>query len=135
MQSCRLCESDSVNCRLILYSYNAKVHRHIPKLSALLSGLSEKLIAPLKVIIMHAIPQPEDRGDWSPDWVSWDKFLEEGHKSQIGRTPSGDIAWTRMGFDAPLWILFSSGTTGRPKCASSLLSIFGGNSSLLFIGQ
>ena len=105
---------------LTLSRYNGKVHRHIPKLSALLSGLSDKSISPLKVIIIHAIPQPEDRGDWSYDWISWDQFLEEGNEHPVGRTPSGDIAWTRMAFDAPLWILFSSGTTGRPKSVSPL---------------
>jgi acetoacetyl-CoA synthetase len=26
-----------------------------------------------------------------------------------------EIAWERVGFDDPLWVLFSSGTTGRPK--------------------
>jgi acyl-coenzyme A synthetase/AMP-(fatty) acid ligase len=97
-------------------SYNGKVHRHIPKLSVLLSGLSEKSITPLKVIIMHSIPQMEDRTDWFPDWISWDSFLDEGNKSRAGGTHSGDVPWRRMTFDAPLWILFSSGTTGKPKC-------------------
>ncbi|KAG5651428.1 hypothetical protein H0H81_008658 [Sphagnurus paluster] len=95
--------------------YNAKVHRHIPKLSALLSGLAEKGIAPAKVIIIHTIEQTEDRADWSQEWISWDAFVEEGSKSKLGRTASGEIEWERGSFDAPLWILFSSGTTGRPK--------------------
>ncbi|RDB22609.1 Acetoacetyl-CoA synthetase [Hypsizygus marmoreus] len=95
--------------------YNAKVHRHIPKLFALLAGLQQKSIAPSKVIIIHATPRVEDRGDWSPEWVSWDAFISEGRESKLGRTPSGEIEWNRGSFDAPLWILFSSGTTGRPK--------------------
>ncbi|KAF5388239.1 hypothetical protein D9615_000421 [Tricholomella constricta] len=95
--------------------YNAKVHRHVPKLSALLSGLSKKDIAPSKVIVIHPIPQVEDRGDWSSEWISWDAFLAEGRNCKLGRTSSGEIEWNRGSFDAPLWILFSSGTTGRPK--------------------
>src|SRR5690606_30782172 len=27
-----------------------------------------------------------------------------------------DISYTRVGFDHPLFIMFSSGTTGKPKC-------------------
>ncbi|MEO3428049.1 acetoacetate--CoA ligase [Pelagibius sp. CAU 1746] len=30
--------------------------------------------------------------------------------------PAGEIAFTRMPFNAPLYIMFSSGTTGKPKC-------------------
>ncbi|KAG6919424.1 hypothetical protein DXG01_006307 [Tephrocybe rancida] len=95
--------------------YNAKAHRHIPKLVALLSGLSKKGITPSKVIVIHTIPQPEYREDWLPDWTSWDAFLAEGHSCKLGRTASGEIEWVRGSFDAPLWILFSSGTTGKPK--------------------
>lgn len=97
------------------FRYNAKVHRHIPKLVALLSGLQDKNIAPLKVIIIHTIPQVEERGDWSPEWIAWDDFVAEGREYQLGLAYSGEIEWNRGSFDAPLWILFSSGTTGRPK--------------------
>ena len=34
----------------------------------------------------------------------------------LGPFGPGDIAFNRMEFDAPLAILFSSGTTGKPKC-------------------
>ncbi|KAG6873321.1 hypothetical protein C0995_000474 [Termitomyces sp. Mi166 len=95
--------------------YNAKVHRHIPKLTALLSGLSKRNLAPSKVIVIHALPQREDRGDWLAEWTPWDTFLAEGRSCKLGRTPSGDIEWLRGSFNAPLWILFSSGTTGKPK--------------------
>ncbi|KAG6854774.1 hypothetical protein C0991_001201 [Blastosporella zonata] len=95
--------------------YNAKVHRHVPKVLALLSGLSKRSIAPPKVIVIHAIPQIEDRGDWLPDWTSWDAFVAEGGSCKLGRTSSGEINWVRGSFNTPLWILFSSGTTGKPK--------------------
>lgn len=98
-----------------LTSYNSKVHQHIPKLTALLSGLEKKDIIPAKVVIIHTIPQPENREAWSSEWVSWDDFVGEGRATRRGRTPSGEIEWNRLPFDYPLWILFSSGTTGRPK--------------------
>ncbi|KAF7776145.1 hypothetical protein Agabi119p4_4538 [Agaricus bisporus var. burnettii] len=77
--------------------YNQKVHNHIPKLSQLLAGLSE------------------DRSGWEPGWIGWDAFIEDGRNSKKGITPQGEIEWNRLPFDAPLWILFSSGTTGKPK--------------------
>jgi len=50
-----------------------------------------------------------------PDWVSWQDFISAGEACKLGRSAEGEIQWYRHGFDAPLWILFSSGTTGRPK--------------------
>lgn len=94
--------------------YNAKVHPHLPKLEQLLSGLAKKGLAP-KVIIIHTIPQTVDHTAWADDWTSWEKYLQEGRTSQLGRDSSGEIEWHRASFDWPLWILFSSGTTGPPK--------------------
>ena len=37
-----------------------------------------------------------------------DELLEDG--------PSSLDGWPRLPFDQPLWVLFSSGTTGAPKC-------------------
>ncbi|KAL0950017.1 hypothetical protein HGRIS_010025 [Hohenbuehelia grisea] len=101
--------------------YNAKVHPHLPKLSTLLAGLAGKVATP-KVIIIHAIPQQEDQAGWAKDWVSWDNFLASGKVSQLGRTPSGEIEWRRGSFDWPVWILFSSGTTGMLALNTSYAS-------------
>jgi acetoacetyl-CoA synthetase len=90
------------------------VHQHLPKLSALLLGLSNKFPSP-KVIIIHSIAQ-ETYQPWEPDWVSWEDFVQEGAQHKLGRSADGEIEWHRLSFDAPLWVLFSSGTTGRPKC-------------------
>lgn len=92
--------------------YNAKVHNHLPKLSELLIGLKDKSIDPT-VIILHAVPQVQDRSGWSEDWVTWDSFMTKGREAKIGRTPSGEIMWHRGSFNDPLWILFSSGSTGK----------------------
>jgi len=45
---------------------------------------------------------PLDRGVWYADWMA--------------PYAAGPIDYRRMPFDAPLYILFSSGTTGKPKC-------------------
>ncbi|KAJ6485031.1 acetoacetyl-CoA synthetase [Mycena vitilis] len=90
--------------------YNAKVHDHLPKLSALISGLSGK--SP-KIVIMHPIPYAEDRSRYLDGWVSWEDFIMQGEAEKLGRTPSGEIIWHRASFNWPLWILFSSGSTGK----------------------
>lgn len=94
-------------------SYNNKVHPHLPKLSALLSGLSGKIPQP-KVVVASILGGSECPG-WENDWIKWDDFVTDGKQRQFGRTESGEIEWKRLPFDTPLWILFSSGTTGRPK--------------------
>jgi len=95
--------------------YNSKLHYHTPKVSALLQKLSRKGLQPSKVIIIHAIPQTTKNTEWHKDWTNWEAFVAEGRTAELGRTSSGDIKWLPLPFDAPLWILFSSGTTGRPK--------------------
>lgn len=38
--------------------------------------------------------------------VDWEEFLDKRE---------GEVSFVRMGFNEPIWILFSSGTTGKPK--------------------
>ena len=42
----------------------------------------------------------------------WEDFTESG-KATPGE--SSKVVYERMGFNEPIWILFSSGTTGKPK--------------------
>jgi len=80
--------------------------------TSLLAGLRERGREPRQVIVINAV---ESKQNWDPEWASWENFLASGKKAGLGRTDSGEIAFKRLPFDWPLWILFSSGTTGKPK--------------------
>src|SRR6185437_16089229 len=53
------------------------------------------------VVVAYSGEQPAQ----VPGVLSWDEFLSE----------PADLTFERVPFDAPLWIVYSSGTTGRPK--------------------
>ncbi|KAJ7068285.1 acetoacyl-CoA synthetase [Mycena amicta] len=92
--------------------YNGKVHDHLPKVSAVLAGLASKSVPAPKVVIMNSLPYSQE---WQAGWTTWDDFIHQGEADKLGRTPSGEIIWYRASFNWPLWILFSSGSTGSPK--------------------
>ncbi|EIN10628.1 acetoacetate-CoA ligase [Punctularia strigosozonata HHB-11173 SS5] len=96
--------------------YNGKVHHHLPKLASLLDSLKKRVPEMPQVVVIPKVSStvPVSRG-WENGWISWRDFVDSGTKCRLGRTPDGEIEWRRQSFDWPLWILFSSGTTGRPK--------------------
>jgi acetoacetyl-CoA synthetase len=85
------------------YHYNGKTHDVRPKVAEVLEGLPtvEQTII---------VPYADDAPDVSMlrGATLWDDFTE-------GFAP-GEIDFVRRGFDHPLYILYSSGTTGKPKC-------------------
>ena len=85
------------------YSYNG---RSIDSLSRVREAL-ERLPSVQRVIV---VPYLEDDPDL--DALPLAKTLEE----TIAPFPAGEIAFRRLPFGHPLYILFSSGTTGIPKC-------------------
>ena len=56
------------------------------------------------VIVPYVAEQPDLTGVHDP--IRWDHFLDD----------DGELAFEQLPFDHPLYILFSSGTTGVPKC-------------------
>ncbi len=84
------------------YDYNGKSHNVLAKASEIAAGL-DKLQA--SIIVPYS---GEAKPDPDFDAVTMQDF--------IAPYAAGEISFERFAFDHPLYILFSSGTTGKPKC-------------------
>lgn len=82
------------------YRYNGKTFRT----DEVVRRLHDK-IPSVKTIV--SIPYPVDEANILGD-VRWQEFL--------GSEEVPELSFTQVPFDHPLYILFSSGTTGTPKC-------------------
>jgi acetoacetyl-CoA synthetase len=82
------------------YFYAGKTHDLRQKLASVVAQLP----AVKRVVI---IPYVQNSGSEIPRSVMWDDFLD-GH--------STELACEQLPFDHPLYIMYSSGTTGVPKC-------------------
>ncbi|KAI8324965.1 acetoacetate-CoA ligase [Martensiomyces pterosporus] len=85
--------------------YNGKVYSHVDKLAAVAKELPS---AKKVVIIPFGDNESRDvssvaRACW------WDAFI-------AGADADAALQFEQLPFDHPLYILFSSGTTGKPKC-------------------
>jgi acetoacetyl-CoA synthetase len=85
------------------YHWNGQAHDRRAEVAALRRALPTLRAT---VSIPHLdTPPPAEAGDDAGGNVSWAEAI--GHPA--------DLQFTRVDFAAPLWVLFSSGTTGRPK--------------------
>ncbi|KAJ2453868.1 hypothetical protein EV183_001938 [Coemansia sp. RSA 2336] len=87
--------------------YNGKLHSHMDKLAA----VARQLPSVAKVVV---IPFADDSAagiDLSPipHACLWSDFIATAESD-------AELAYEQLPFDHPLAILFSSGTTGKPKC-------------------
>jgi acetoacetyl-CoA synthetase len=85
------------------YLYNGQRHdvlERVREIAERLPGLRKVVVVP------HLEPKP-DIGD-IPKAVLLEEWLRR-------HTPA-DIDWAQLPFDHPVYILFTSGTTGKPKC-------------------
>jgi acetoacetyl-CoA synthetase len=73
-----------------------------------LAAVAAKLPSVKRMVVVDYIGQADATAAKLPNGVTWDAFT--------GEHAPGDIAFARLPFDHPLYILFSSGTTGVPKC-------------------
>ncbi|MBC6440730.1 MAG: acetoacetate--CoA ligase [Rhodospirillales bacterium] len=85
------------------YVYGGKTFDSRPRVAGILAAMPG-----IEAIVV--VPHVEVDPDLStlPNAVSWDQAT--------ARVPAGDIPFNRVPFDHPLFIMYSSGTTGAPKC-------------------
>ncbi|WP_017523571.1 acetoacetate--CoA ligase [Pusillimonas noertemannii] len=81
------------------YRYNGKVHER----GGIVSELLEKLPS-IERVVHVAGPAAASLPNW-PSCVSWQQAIAR----------DAPLAYARLPFDHPLWIVYSSGTTGIPK--------------------
>merc|ERR1712038_230950 len=91
-------------------SYNMKTHDHLAKLSQVVNQLSSVE----KVVIIPFIHETENINIHQlKNSIFLDDFLETGKQSD-GTYP--ELTYEQLPFNHPLFIMYSSGTTGAPKC-------------------
>jgi acetoacetyl-CoA synthetase len=85
------------------YRYNGDEHSSLERVRE----IAEKLPTLRKIVVVPHLDPQVDVSD-IPKAVRLDEWLR--------RYTPGNIAFAQLPFDHPLYILFTSGTTGKPKC-------------------
>lgn len=81
------------------YRYNGKVHDRVALVGDLLQALPS---------VQHVVHVPGPQSDGTPSWpgaLAWNDLVSQPEPLQFERLP----------FSHPLWVVYSSGTTGLPK--------------------
>ena len=84
------------------YRYNGQEHDTLERVREIV----ERLPTLRKAVVVPSLDEHVDVSD-VPKAVRLDEWLR--------RYTAGDIAFAQLPFDHPLWVLYSSGTTGLPK--------------------
>jgi acetoacetyl-CoA synthetase len=84
------------------YRYGGKVYDRRAELAGIIGGLPS-----LEYVVGLSRHAPFDLATGEARLLSWESLFD--------REPAADFRFEQVAFDAPLWILFSSGTTGLPK--------------------
>jgi acetoacetyl-CoA synthetase len=85
------------------YIYNGQVHQSLDKVAGVLSDLGS---SPTVVVVPYGSTQPDIRA--LPGAVHWNDY------AAAGAPPTLEFA--QLPFAHPVYIMYSSGTTGLPKC-------------------
>ncbi len=85
------------------YTYKGKRFNILPNVEKVVSGISS-----LKKVVLTSHVRPEPIVENLSSSVSFDDLSESGAK--------GEARFDQLPADHPVYIMFTSGTTGRPKC-------------------
>lgn len=88
------------------YRYAGRVHASLPTVSALVAQMPS--VRRLIVIPYVDEDLPAADGAAAEKVSFWRDYLDQA--------PARELSYERLPFDHPLYIAFSSGTTGKPKC-------------------
>lgn len=86
------------------YRYNGRVHDSL----SLVSELCLKLDGLCRIVVVNYVNQGKLTGEAADIAIGFDDLLSS--------YPSATLVTEQLPFAHPLYILFSSGTTGKPKC-------------------
>ncbi|KAJ1980885.1 hypothetical protein H4R33_005367 [Dimargaris cristalligena] len=92
--------------------YNDKVYDHLAKLRSVTDGLSDLEHTVVIPFVSNHPALPND--DVPGGYMTWGTFLNGDSSATSESVPP--LTFTSLPFNHPLYILFSSGTTGLPKC-------------------
>ena len=104
------------------YYYNGKTHDCLEKVSEIVSGLDS-----LEQLVIVPYAQSDSQYDRKHTSPFFGLFVEsktkQGKSRQVTSYPeilekysTAALSFTRLSFNSPLYIMYSSGTTGVPKC-------------------
>ncbi len=85
------------------YVYAGRAHQTLERVAGLQSGLPSLE----RIVIVPNLPAAA-KADTLPGTTGWKQLLDASAASEV--------EFEQLPFDHPLYILYSSGTTGRPKC-------------------
>jgi len=84
------------------YSYNGKTHDCLDKVRGIVKSISS-----IETTVVVPYVNPDAKLRKIPGAVWFNDFIDNS---------ASEIEFERLGFDHPVYILYSSGTTGIPKC-------------------
>ena len=88
--------------------YNGKIHDHFGKLRPVAAGLKDSL--------SHVVVIPFCHSQTDIRLAEGEMFLSDFLDLGAGDPNRDVIRYEQLPFDHPLFIMYSSGTTGAPKC-------------------